>query len=44
MAYRDFKDFTRRTAFDKLLGDKAFTIAKNLKYDGCQKGLASVIY
>ena len=24
--------------------DKAFNIAKNLKYDGCQCGLASVVY
>ena len=24
--------------------DKAFSIAKNPKYDGCQGGLASVVY
>ena len=29
----DFKDLTRRTASDKMLRDKAFNIAKNLKYD-----------
>ena len=29
MAYGDFKDFTRRTASDKILRDKAFNIAKN---------------
>ena len=29
MAYRDFKDFTRRTASHKILRDKAFIIAKN---------------
>ena len=33
MAYRDFKDLTRRTASDKILRDKAFNIAKNPKYD-----------
>ena len=34
MSYGDFKDLTRRTASDKILLDKAFNIAKNLKYDG----------
>ena len=28
MAYGGFEDLTRRTAFDKLLRDKAFNIAK----------------
>ena len=37
MAYGDFKDLTRRTASDKILHDKAFSIAKNLKYDGYQR-------
>ena len=31
MVYEDFKDLTRRTASDKILRDKAFNIAKNLK-------------
>ena len=31
MAYGDFKDLARRTASDKVLRDKAFNIAKNLK-------------
>ena len=44
MAYGDFKDLTRRTASDKILRDKAFNIAKNLKYDGYQRGLASMVY
>ena len=44
MAYEDFKDFARRTASDKVLRDKAFNIAKNPKYDGCQRGLASMVY
>ena len=34
MAYGDFKDLTRRTASDKILRDKGFDIAKNLKHDG----------
>ena len=44
MAYGDFKDSSRRTAADKLLPDKAFNIAKDLKYDGYQRGLASMVY
>ena len=44
MAYGDFKDLTRRTAYDKILRDKAFNVAKNPKYDGYQKGLASIAY
>ena len=44
MAYGDFKDLTRRTASDKILRDKAFNIAKNPKYDGYQRGLASTVY
>ena len=34
MAYGDFKDLRRR----------AFNIAKNPKYDGYQRGLASMVY
>ena len=44
MAYGDFNDLARRTASDKVLRDKAFNIAKNLKYDGYQRGLASMVY
>ena len=44
MAYGDFKDLKKRTAADKFLRDKAFIIAKNLKYDGYQRGLASMVY
>ena len=44
MAYGDFKDLTKRTAADKVLTDKAFNIAKDLKYDGYQRGLASMVY
>ena len=44
MAYGDFKDLARRTASEIALKDKAFNIAKNPKYDGYQRGLASVVY
>ena len=44
LAYGDFKDLTRRTASDKILHDKPFNIVKNLKYDGYQRGLASMVY
>ena len=44
MAYGNFKDLTRRTASDKFLRNKAFNIAKNPKYDGNQRGIASIIY
>ena len=44
MAYGNFKDLTTRTASDKVLKDKAFNIAKNPKYDGYQRRLASVVY
>ena len=44
MRYGDFKDLARRTASDKFLRDKAFNIAKNPKYDGYQRGLASMVY
>ena len=44
MAYGDFKDLKRRTASDKVLRDKPFDIAKNRKYDGHQRGLASMVY
>ena len=44
MAYGDFTDLTRRTAPDKILSYKAFTIAKNPKYDGYLRELASMVY
>ena len=37
-------NITRRTASDKILCDKAFDIAKYPKYDGYQRGLASMVY
>ena len=44
MDFGDFKDLPRRTASDKVLHDKAFNIAKIPKYDGYQRGLASMVY
>ena len=43
MAYGDFKDLTRRTTYHKILRDKAFNIAKNPKYGGYQRGIASMV-
>ena len=44
MAYGYFKDWTRRRNYDKILRDKAFSIAKNPDNDGYQTGLASMVY
>ena len=44
MAYGDFNDLAKRTAADKVLRNKAFNIAKDPKYDGHQRGLASMVY
>ena len=43
-AYSDSKDLTKRTVADKILKNKAFYIAKDPKYDGYQRGLASMVY
>ena len=43
-AYSASKNLTKRTIADKILRDKAFNIAKDTKYDGYQRGLASMIY
>ena len=44
MAHGDVKHLAKRTASDNVLRDEAFNIAKNPKYDGCQRGLASMLY
>ena len=44
MAYGDFKDLAKGTAVDKVLRDKAFNVATDPKYDGYQRGLASMVY
>ena len=43
MAYGKYKDLEKRTQSDKVLKDKAFVIANNPKYYGCQRGLASMV-
>ena len=44
MAYGKAKDLVRRTQSDKVLRDKAFNFASDQKYDGYQRGLASMVY
>ena len=44
MAYGKYKDLEKRTQSDKVLKDQAFAIASNPKYDGYQRGLASMVY
>ena len=44
ITYGKTKDFVKRTQSDKILKDKAFKIASNPKYDGYQRGLASMVY
>ena len=43
-AYADHKDLINRTEADKVLRDKAYDIASNPEYDGCQRGLVSMVY
>ena len=43
MTYGDFKDLPRRTASEKVLRSKGFSIAKNPKYHGYQHRLASMV-
>ena len=43
-AYSDSKVLTKRTGTDKALRDKAFNIPKDPKYNGYQRGLASMVY
>ena len=44
MAYGKSKDLVKRTQSNKVLRDKAFKIACYPKYDGYQRGLASMVY
>ena len=44
MACGKSKYLTRRTQSDKVLRDKAFEIVSIPKYDGYQRGLASIVY
>ena len=43
-AYSDSKNLNKRTAPDKILRDKAYEIAKDPKYYGSERGLASMVY
>ena len=43
-AHPDNKDLINRTRAGKVLRDKAYDIASNPKYDGYQRGLASMAY
>ena len=44
MAYGKAKDLVKRTQSDKVLRNKAFKIASDPRYDGYQRGLASMFY
>ena len=44
MAYGKSKDLAQRTQSDKVLINKAFKIASDPKYDGYQRGIASMVY
>ena len=44
MAYGKAKDLVIRTQSDKVLRDKSFKIVSDPKYDGYQRGLASMVY
>ena len=44
LAYGKSKDLAKRAQSDKVLRDKAFKIASGQKYDGYQRGLASMVY
>ena len=44
MVCGDFKDLGRRKGSDKVLRDKAFSIAANSKYVGYQRSLVSMVY
>ena len=44
MAYGKTTDLAKRIQSEKVLKDKTFKIASDPKYDGYQRGLASVVY
>ena len=44
MAYGTTKGLVKRTQSDKVLKDKGFKIVSDPKYDGYQRGLASMVY
>ena len=44
MNYGDFKEVPRRTASDKLLGNKVFNIAESAQYDGHKNYFCPMVY
>ena len=44
MAYGKSKKLIKKTQSDKVLKDKVFKIASDPKYDGYQRGLASMVF
>ena len=44
MTYGKSKDLAKGTQSDKVLRDKAYKIGSDPKYDGYQRGLASMVY
>ena len=44
VAFGKLKDLVKRRQSDKFLKNKAFTITSNPKYDGYQRGVASMVY
>ena len=44
MAYEDINDLPKKTVAYKVLRDKAFSIAKNPKYDGYQRDHTLKVY
>ena len=44
MTYGKSKELIKRTQSDKVLKDQAFKIASDPKYNGYQKGLASMVF
>ena len=43
-AYSDSKDLAKRTVSDKIMKDTGYEIAINPKYNGHQRGLASILH
>ena len=42
--YSDSKDLAKRPVLEKILKDRAYEIARNLKHDGYQRALASIVH
>ena len=44
MIYAGFKNLLQKTASDEVLCNKVFNYVKNAKYNGYQRGFASMFY